>query len=314
MVEETVIFPIVGIGASAGGLQALKQFFEHMPVDTGMAFMIVTHLPMGRESDMPDIVGRYTTMLTRVATANQAVVPDHVYVCPPDHIMTVEGGHMRLKAREDAIQRKPIDVFLSSLANDRGEAAIGVLLSGSGNDGTLGIKAIKERGGVTFAQIGDGHGPQHSEMPGAAIASGFIDFAVPAEEMGARLADLARAFEESAASGEKQSGEEFEEPQKAICQILLKQVGHDFSGYKQRTFQRRVTRRMQVLQIDSIARYVDCLRQDGGEVNNLFRDLLIGVTNFFRDPEAFEVLDRLVIPKLLEGKGDRKSTRLNSSH
>src|SRR5262249_41267506 len=155
MAEDTAIFPIVGIGASAGGLQALKQFFEHMPVDTCMAFLIVAHLPMGRESDMPDIVGRYATTLTRLATANQAALPDHGYVCPPDHTMTVEGGHMRLKAREDAIQRKPIDVVLSSLANDRGEAAIGVLLSGSGNDGTLGIKAIKERGGVTFAQIGD---------------------------------------------------------------------------------------------------------------------------------------------------------------
>src|SRR5215475_9852096 len=192
MATETP-FPVVGIGASAGGLQAIKQFFERMPVDTGMAFVIVTHLPMGRESELPEIVGRYTPIPTRVAGADQAVEPDHVYVCPPDHILTIDQGRLRLKAREDAVQRRPIDVFLSSLANDRSELAVGVLLSGSGSDGALGMKAIKERGGFTLAQGHDGTRPQHSEMPESAIASGVVDLVVSAEAMADRLVAYAQA-------------------------------------------------------------------------------------------------------------------------
>ena len=289
MAADRSTFPIVGIGASAGGVQALKQFFEPMPADTGMAFVIVTHLPMGRESDLPDIVGRFTRMPTRVAGVDQVIEPDHVYVCPADHILMIERGHVRLKAREDSIQRKPIDVFLSSLANDRGDAAIGILLSGGGSDGALGMKAIKERGGLTMAQGSDGTRPQHSEMPDAAISSGVVDMVVSAEEMASRLVEFARTFEPK--DGDI-AGEAFEKPQQAICAILLRQVGHDFSGYKQRTFQRRVRRRMQVLQIENVADYIDRLRRETEEVTSLFRDLLIGVTNFFRDPEAFEALDR----------------------
>jgi two-component system CheB/CheR fusion protein len=310
MAVDSNTFPVVGIGASAGGLQAIKQLFDRMPVDTGMAFVIVTHLPLGRESDLPEIVSRYTKIRTSVAGANQVIEPDHVYVCPPDHILTIEEGCVRLKAREDPVQRKPIDVFLSSLANDRGEAAVGILLSGSGSDGALGMKAIKERGGLTLAQGTDGAGPQHSEMPDAAIASGVVDLVMPAEEMAARLTEFAGTFAladddvadiDTAAAGEYQ---------RSICQIILQQVGHDFSGYKQRTFQRRVRRRMQVLQIRDAAGYLNRLREDSEEVTNLFRDLLIGVTNFFRDPEAFDALERWVIPQLFAGKGANDLVRV----
>jgi two-component system CheB/CheR fusion protein len=311
MPVESSTFPIVGIGASAGGLQAIKQLFDRMPVDTGMAFVIVTHLPLGRESDLPEIVSRYTKIRTSVAHADQVIEPDHVYVCPPDHILTIEQGRVRLRAREDAVQRKPIDVFLSSLANDRGEAAVGILLSGSGSDGALGMKAIKERGGLTLAQGTDGTGPQHSEMPDAAIASGVVDLVLSAEDMASRLTEFARTFEPSddddVAGVESQ---DFGEQQRRISDILLKQVGHDFSGYKQKTFQRRVRRRMQVQQIDDLDRYVQRLNDDADEVTNLFRDLLIGVTNFFRDPDAFGALERLVIPALFEGKGANDHVRV----
>src|SRR5262245_34582828 len=294
-------FPIVGIGASAGGLQAIKQLFDRMPTNTGMAFVIVTHLPLGRESELPEIVSRYTKIRTSVAGADQVIEPDHVYVCPPDHILTIEQGRVRLKAREDAVQRKPIDVFLSSLANDRGELAIGILLSGSGSDGALGMKAIKERGGFTLAQGHDGSRPQHSEMPEAAIASGVVDLVVSAEAMAERLVVFARATQVSD-DAKVDHSDGFAEHQRQISKILLNQVGHDFSGYKQRTFQRRVRRRMQVRQTEDIEQYVEQLRNEADEVSNLFRDLLIGVTNFFRDPEAFSVLEHLVIPKLFEGK------------
>jgi two-component system CheB/CheR fusion protein len=302
-------FPVVGIGASAGGLQAIKQFFERMPTNTGMAFVIVTHLPMGRESEMPEIVGRYTKLPTRASTADELVEPDHVYVCPPDHILTIEKGRLRLKMREDAVQRRPIDVFLSSLANDRGESAVGILLSGSGSDGALGMKAIKERGGLTLAQGTDGTGPQHAEMPGAAIASGVVDLVLPAELMADRLMAFAQGLEpadEAVADADRS----FDQQQKTISQILLKRVGHDFSGYKQKTFQRRVRRRMQVLQMDDVDRYVKRLQDDPDEVTNLFRDLLIGVTNFFRDPEAFETLERVVIPQLFAEKGANDNVRV----
>jgi two-component system CheB/CheR fusion protein len=307
--SEEKKFPIVGIGASAGGLQAIKQLFDRMPTDTGMAFVIVTHLPLGRESDLPEIVSRYTKIRTSVAGSNQVVEPDHVYVSPPDHILTIEHGCIRLKAREDAVQRKPIDVFLSSLANDRGEAAVGILLSGSGSDGALGMKAIKEHGGFTLAQGPDGTGPQHSEMPAAAISSGVVDLVVPAEEMAARLAEFARAFESSDDDVSRADDLAFEEHQRRICEILLKRVGHDFSGYKERTFQRRVRRRMQVLQLEDMDSYVSRLNEDADEVMNLFRDLLIGVTNFFRDQEAFDALERSIIPELFEGKGANDHVR-----
>jgi two-component system CheB/CheR fusion protein len=308
--SEDKKFPIVGIGASAGGLQAIKQLFDRMPTDTGMAFVIVTHLPLGRESELPEIVSRYTRIRTSVAGANQVIEPDHVYVCPPDHILTIEQGCVRLKAREDAVQRKPIDVFLSSLANDRGEAAVGILLSGSGSDGALGMKAIKERGGLTLAQGPDGTGPQHSEMPNAAISSGAVDLVLPAEEMAVRLSEFARTFEPADDDVTSADDLDLEEHQRRICQILLKQVGHDFSGYKQRTFQRRVRRRMQVLQIEDVDRYVNRLNEDAEEVSHLFRDLLIGVTNFFRDPEAFGSLEQMVIPALFEGKGANDHVRV----
>ena len=300
-------FPVVGIGASAGGLQAIKLFFERMPTDTDMAFVIVTHLPRGRESDLPEIIGRFAKNPTHAAMADHLIEPNHVYVSPPDHILTIEGGRLRLKAREDAVQRHPIDVFLGSLAKDRGDAAIGVLLSGSGNDGTLGMKAIKAFGRLTLAQGPDGDGPQHSEMPNAAIAAGVVDSVLAVEEMAARLTEFARMFAQREAEPESEA---LERAQPAICQILLSQMGHDFSGYKQQTFQRRVRRRMQVLKIAEPADYVSRLSRDSEEVTLLFRDLLIGVTSFFRDADAFHALEELVIPKLFAGKGVNDSVRV----
>ncbi|HZF35790.1 MAG TPA: chemotaxis protein CheB [Candidatus Angelobacter sp.] len=306
-VETDSRFPIVGIGASAGGLQAIKLLFERMPADTGMAFVIVTHLPKGRESDLPEIIDRFTTMPAHAATADHPIEPNHVYVAPPDHIVTIEAGRLRLRAREDAVQRKPIDVFLSSLAKERADAAIGVLLSGSGNDGTLGMKAIKAFGGLTVAQGTDGDGPQHSEMPNAAIATGVVDSVLAVDEMAARLTEFARVFAQKESEPESEA---LEKAQPAICQILLRQTGHDFSGYKQRTFHRRVRRRMQVLGIAEPADYASRLSQDAEEVTLLFRDLLIGVTSFFRDADAFHALEELVIPQLFAGKGVSESVRV----
>jgi len=305
-------FPVAGVGASAGGLQALEALFRGLPADSGLAFVVVTHLPRGRESSLPEIVARYTDMVVQAASDGAPIEPNHVYFGPTDCTLTVKGGRIRLLPRESGPQERPIDVFLSSLGKDLGDAVVGILLSGSGSDGVLGIKGIKECGGLTIAQGRDGTGPQHSEMPDAAIAAGVIDLVLPVEEIGPRLARFAQDFATPAASDEPADDASVEDQQgvRAIYQILIDHVGHDFSGYKQPTFLRRVRRRMQVLLIDNLDVYIERLRADPHEVTALFRDLLIGVTNFFRDPEAFEALEQLVLPSLFAGKGADDTVRI----
>ena len=300
-------FPIVGVGASAGGVEALESLFRAMPPDLGIAFVIVTHLAPKRESMLPEILARDTRMPVLVAEHDQPIQRDHIYVAPADAVLHIQKGHLRLRAVGDR-ERTPIDSFFAALAEDQSEYAIGIVLSGSGSDGTLGIKAIKEHGGLTLAQASDGSGPRHASMPASAIASGLVDLAVPVEAMPAQLAGYVRSFEllNKAAENDEQA----ETVRKAICAILLDQTGHDFSGYKTRTFYRRLERRMQVLQIPALDAYAAHLRDDPGEVNTLFRDLLIGVTNFFRDAKAFEALEKLVLPRLLAGKRAQDTIRV----
>jgi len=286
-----------------------------MPADTGMSFALVTHLARGHVSSLVEILSRYTPMPVKTATDGATLEPNELYVCPPDHIMTMVDGKLRLQLRADEAQRKPIDVFLSSLAEARGPAAIGILLSGGGSDGTLGIKAIKERGGLTLAQGGDGAGPLQTGMPDTAIAAGVIDLVLPVEQMASRLAEYAGNFGKIESLIEEDNrGKGDSDTQRngyqSIYRILQNQVGHDFSGYKEKSFQRRVGHRMQVLQISSLTQYIAKLRENTDEVTLLFRDLLIGVTNFFRDPGAFELLEKTVIPAIFEGKGASDTVRI----
>jgi two-component system, chemotaxis family, CheB/CheR fusion protein len=293
-------FPIVGVGASAGGVEALEYLFKAMPPEPGMAFVIITHLAPKRESMLPEILARDTRMPVLVAEHDQLVRADHIYVAPADSVLQIAKGRLRVRAIADGRERTPIDSFFASLADDQAECAIGIVLSGAGSDGTLGIKAIKEHGGLTLAQATDHSGPRHASMPESAIASGLVDLAVPVETMPEKLIAYVRNFD--ILDKEVDQDEQAETIRRAICAILLEQTGHDFSGYKTRTFYRRIERRMQVLQIASLAAYADRLHQDSGEANTLFRDLLIGVTNFFRDDKAFEALEQLVMPRLFDGK------------
>lgn len=279
-----------------------------MPADTGMAFVLVTHLARGMPSALPDILARYTSMPVLSAVDGASIEADNVYVCPADHSLLVAGGRLRLHRRASEIQRKPIDVFLSSLSEDCGEQAIGILLSGGGSDGTIGLKAIKERGGLTVAQGADGSAPLQASMPDTAIAAGVVDLVLSVEDMAGRLMGILHGhvpLGEATADAADLAGS-----RDAICRILLSQVGHDFRGYKDKTFMRRVRRRMQVLQVDRVDPYVQRLREDADEVSALFRDLLIGVTNFFRDPDAFEALGREIIPRLFEGKSISDTVRI----
>ena len=301
-------FPIVGVGASAGGVEALEYLFKAMPPEPGMAFVIVTHLAPKRESMLPEILARDTHMPVLIAENDQIVRPNRVYVAPADAVLDITKGRLGVRAVGDGRERTPIDSFFAALAEDQGEYAIGIVLSGAGSDGTLGIKAIKEHGGLTLAQAADHSGPRHASMPESAIASGLVDLAVPVETMPEQLAAYLRSFDILDKEVDKEAGAETS--RKAICEILLDHTGHDFSGYKTRTFYRRIERRMQILQIPSLPAYVDRLREDPGEVNTLFRDLLIGVTNFFRDTKAFEALQQLVMPRLFEGKGPSDTIRV----
>jgi len=301
-------FPIVGVGASAGGVEALEYLFKAMPPEPGMAFVIVTHLAPKRESMLPEILARDTHMPVLIAENDQIVRPNRVYVAPADAVLDITKGRLGVRAVGDGRERTPIDSFFAALAEDQGEYAIGIVLSGAGSDGTLGIKAIKEHGGLTLAQATDHSGPRHSSMPESAIASGLVDLAVPVETMPAQLAGYVRSFDILDKEVDKDDGAET--TRNEICAILLDQTGHDFSGYKTRTFYRRIERRMQVLQVPSLEAYADRLRQDPAEVNTLFRDLLIGVTNFFRDTKAFEALEQLVMPRLFEGKGPSDTIRV----
>jgi two-component system CheB/CheR fusion protein len=309
---EAPAFPIVGIGASAGGIEALEGFFRGLPERLNAAIVIVTHLNPQRESLLHEVVAHMTRLPVHIATDEAAVRPGAVYIMPPDAILTLEGGRLRVrKPANGRRDRKPIDVFLSTLATDAGEAAVGVILSGGDSDGTLGLKAIKEYGGLTLAQTGaqadNGHGPAHPDMPDSAITAGFVDFAIPAELMGARIAAFADTLslpeEIAGLSGIDEAPDSAEKMLPEIYAILRNQIGHDFSGYKPKTFLRRVQRRMQVAQLHSIAAYLEQLRQEPRDVVALFRDLLINVTNFFRDGEAFDSLAKEVIPRLFEGRG-----------
>ena len=314
MNERESRVPAVGIGASAGGVDALERLFRHLPGDTGMAFVVVTHLAPDRQSLLPEIVRRFTDMEVHSVRDGVELGPNCVYILPENALVSVENGTLRLRRPNvEHRERKPIDIFLSALAVDLGECSAGVVLSGGDGDGTLGVKAIKERGGMTLAQTSNGHGPAHPSMPESAIATGLVDFAIPAEEMGEKLAQFARSLQivDGLADSDREvEADDFKEARPDIYRLLRNQIGHDFSGYKTRTFNRRVQRRMQVTGLDTIDGYVERLRQDPAEVSALFRDLLINVTNFFRDADAFEALAELVIPKLFEGRGAEDTVRV----
>jgi two-component system, chemotaxis family, CheB/CheR fusion protein len=257
MSADTASLPVVAIGASAGGVEALEALFTHMPVDTGCAFVVVTHLGPGHRTLLPEILARYTAMPVHLIVGDIPMQANEIYVMPADVVLDMADGALRLrKSTSQRRDRKPIDIFFSSLAKDRGEFAAGIVLSGSDGDGALGVKAIKEHGGLTLAQAPDGGGPRHPDMPISALASGMVDLFIPAPEMGARILEFGRGFGgvEKLADGENQSTYEhkIQSARQEICAILRNQIGHDFSGYKANTFLRRVQRRMQVNRIDDL--------------------------------------------------------------
>ncbi|WP_372622923.1 CheR family methyltransferase [Falsiroseomonas sp.] len=304
-------FPIVGIGASAGGVEALQALFRAMPEPPpAVALVIITHLGPDHESALPSILRDCTTMPVHPARDGEAVMPGHAYVLPRNAIITIAAGRLTLRDQPPDLprERHPIDVFLASLAVDQQEWAAGIVLSGTGSDGTLGLKAVREAGGLTIAQgAHETAPPRYAEMPASAVAGGAVELSIAAEEMPARLGEFAALLRQSGTPKEQAGLPEDEAASAAahaeIAAILQAAVGHDFSGYKDRTFFRRVQRRIQVLRLPDLAAYVALLRAEPEEARKLFSDLLIGVTGFFRDPDAFESLAERVIPALFRDRG-----------
>ncbi|MFO1060349.1 MAG: CheR family methyltransferase [Dongiaceae bacterium] len=303
----TAVPPIVGMGASAGGLEAFEKFFLKMPPDSGIGFVLVSHMDAHHKSALTELIQRYTAMPVVAITDQMPVLPDRIHVIPPNATLTIAKG--RLRVVSPRAEGMTIDAFFRALAGDQAENAIGIVLSGSGSDGTLGLKAIKEAGGLTLAQAGGSS--RYDSMPRNAAATGLVDFVLPVEEMPARLVelvrDLRRKEDEAAADGFRRATRR---ALPEICELLRAHTGHDFSHYKESTFMRRLQRRMQVAHLAAVPAYVDLLRREPAEAEALFRDLLIGVTQFFRDPGAFEALDAQVIPKLFEGKTAEDQVRV----
>jgi two-component system, chemotaxis family, CheB/CheR fusion protein len=304
-------FPIVGIGASAGGLAAFEAFFSGMPVDKhpDMAFVLVQHLAPDHKSILTDLIRRYTRMQVFEVEDGIVVQPNCVYIIPPNHDMAFLHGTLHLM--EPVLprgQRLPIDSFFRSLAQDLRQRAICIVLSGTGSDGTLGLRAIKGEGGMAMVQSVES--AEFDGMPRNAIESGLVDYILPADEMATQLIAYASYPSGLTARSPHSSSAKSESSLNKIFVLLRSQTGHDFSMYKRNTIHRRIERRMAVHQIADLANYTVFLQRTPVEIEALFCDLLIGVTNFFRDPAAFAELEIKVIPRLFANKPDGATIRV----
>ncbi|MEP7083229.1 MAG: chemotaxis protein CheB [Betaproteobacteria bacterium] len=339
-------FPVVGIGASAGGLEAFTQLIKHLPSDSGMAFVLVQHLDPQHESALTTLLSRATNIPVHEVTNDMQVIPDHIYVIPPNVSMTIAGGVLKLQPRKPGrTPLRSVDSFFESLAQDQGERAIGVILSGSGTDGTLGLEAIKAEAGITFAQDDTS---RFDSMPKSAVAAGCVDFVLPPEQIAQELARIAKhpliagrapamaGSEDDRAQATEHVGDPTALPSgghgtpdtgsgrmhgeaagraenparegeigfRKIMLLLRKHSGVDFSLYKSTTIRRRINRRMVLEKHDTLEGYANFLRGNVKELNALYSDVLISVTSFFRNPEAFEVLEQKIFPEFLQRAGD----------
>ena len=300
-------FPVVGIGCSAGGLEALEKFLRNVPADRGMALVVVQHLDPLHVSALPGLLQRFTSMTVVEAEDGMAVVPDAVYVIPPNKDLSLLHGRLHLlEPFAPRGLRLPIDFFLRSLAEDRQERAIGVILSGMGSDGVFGLRAIKEKGGLTLVQ--DPAGAQAESMPRCAIEAGVADIVAPAEVMPQRIVQYFGHPARMLPAEPNLQAEVLSALDQVII-LLRERSGNDFSLYKSNTLYRRIERRMAVHQLATMMDYVRFLRSNLQENELLFKELLIGVTSFFRDAEVWETLLGESIPGLLERNPGGKALR-----
>jgi two-component system CheB/CheR fusion protein len=302
-------FPVVGIGASAGGLDAFQKFFDALAPDSGMTFILIQHLDPTHQSMMVDLLAGHTPMTVEQARDGMPLEHAHVYIIPPGSYLSIEGGALRLsRPRERHGARMPFDFFLRSLAEEVGERAICVILSGTGADGSLGLKAVKEKGGLVIAQ--DPSEAGYDGMPRSAIATGAVDLVLPVAKMPNVLAKYGRQMylngKRGGAAPSGQAGNGLAE----IIALLRTKTPHDFTLYKPGTLQRRIERRMAMAAVTDSARYLKVLRHDPRELALLAKDLLINVTSFFRDPEVFEFLAKEIVPGLVRMHSSDRPLRI----
>ncbi len=301
-ISEKPGFPIVGVGASAGGLEAFTQLLEKLPGDTGMAFVLIQHLAAAHESMLKDLLSKVTPMPVREVKDGMVVEPDNVYVIPPNTEMAILHGVLHLMPREEARgQHMPVDSFLRSLAEDRGDDAIAVIMSGTGSDGSQGVRAIKAEGGIIFAQAEKS--AKYPGMPGSAIETGCVDFIFPPDKIAGELLSISRHPYLASAIHAKQEcpaqtmAEEGDSLGKLFI-LLRSATGVDFAHYKPSTIRRRIIRRMLLLKVETLENYIRYARENPSEVEKLYQDILINVTSFFRDPETWDVLKNSVFPQI----------------
>ncbi|PHM07981.1 chemotaxis protein CheB [Nostoc sp. 'Peltigera malacea cyanobiont' DB3992] len=305
------LFPIVGIAASAGGLEAFTQVLRHLLTDTGMAFVLIQHLDPNHKSLLSEILARTTQMPVIEVQDGMSVEPNKVYIIPPNTKMMLSGGVLQLTPREKVHGKyMPADAFFTSLAADRGYKAIAVVLSGADGDGSLGLKAIKAAGGVTFAQCEDT--AKFDSMPNTAVATGNVDFILPPQKIAEELVNLSRnpfisnslpaiAIEKLPEQGDALA---------TIFVLLRSQTGVDFSHYKPNTLDRRIQRRMLLYKLERLQDYAEYLQNNPGEVKALYEEILIHVTHFFRDPEVFQLLKERVFPTIIQNKSAELPIRI----
>jgi len=320
ILPSTIDFPVVGIGASAGGLPALLSFFENMPQHSGMAYVVILHLSPRHQSSADAVLQRVTHMPVVQVTDPLHIEPDHVYVIPPNRHMKMVDSYLGLMELDRPRgSHVAIDIFFRTLAEVHCERAVAIVMSGTGSDGAVGLTRIKEQGGIAIAQSPDD--AEHAGMPEAAIGTGVVDFVLPAIEMPQKLIELwenARTIElpptgdgeeQIAHSPQADTAVQAEEALQRVIALLLSRTGHDFKQYKRATVLRRIERRMQVRGVHTLPEYRDVLESDVREAPALLADMLIGVTNFFRDREAFEALEREVVPELFKDKAPTDEVR-----
>ncbi|MCA1636638.1 MAG: histidine kinase, partial [Acidobacteria bacterium] len=292
----------VGIGASAGGIQALKDFFERVPAESGMAYVVILHLSPDHDSQLAHVLQSAARIpVTQVARRGR-VVPDHVYVIPPNKNLEIKDGHIDvLSVTSTEVRRAPVDIFFRTLAESHGSRAVSVVLSGTGADGSMGMKRVKEMGGLCIVQ--DPHEAEYSDMPRHSLATNLVDYALPVAEIPARII----AYREQLKlirlpDPPPEPNEADADALRDIFTQLRVRTGHDFSNYKRPTVIRRIARRIGVHELPDLVAYSQFMHEHPAEATALLKDLLISVTHFFRDAEAFDALERDIVPKLFEGK------------
>ena len=301
-------FPIVGIGASAGGLDAFKRLLAEIPESSGMAYVLVQHLDPSHESVLPEILQRVTKIPVLEITDDIHLAPDHIYVIPSNKMLISTDGVLKLSDREKKINLS-IDFFFTSLADVHKECAVGVVLSGTGSDGTIGLKAIKEHGGISIVQ--DSESAAYDSMPQSAVNAGVVDFILAPEKIPAQLLQINSAYKISHFFKEEDGlPKDDDDVFKQILLLLRQRSGVDFTYYKQPTFYRRIARRIAIVKKKNLADYLKFLRTDKAEQDALFQDVLIPVTSFFRDPKTFETLCDTVFPAVFKNKTTDEPIRI----